>query len=167
MRSILYIISFTLLMSTGCVTGGFDQNEKLDELEATLALAPKVNDIRVNGTELVKDQQSIRDITAGIGEVLNFAVDFQSGNSAQLRDVDIYRQFYDLFQESSPAEDGASDSVVPLTGASDSYEFQVTVPAQDPDGSDLHDGDHIWISFLVSNSSNFLGYKSVRITIVE
>src|SRR6187402_2904674 len=90
-----YIILIGIAFSvSACVTGGFDENPQLDDVNKELAKAPKVDAIIVNGEKLERNTQSVRVVEAAIGDVLDIEAELLSGKSAELVELEVGRQFY-------------------------------------------------------------------------
>ena len=164
-KNIIRLVPVVILLGA-CTTGGFDQNTKLDELNAELAKAPTVASISVNGTVVERNTLSIREIEASIGDDLNLVATLESGANAQLEELEFLRQYFSANSASLPAEAG-SDGFYDVSGVEQDFEFTYTVPAVDDDGDDFHSGDHIIIQFRVRNSNDFFGYKEFQILLVD
>ena len=164
------IIFFLMLVSlTSCVTGGFDNNEQLDKLNSGLATTPKVEQVLVNGEEVVRDTQSRRIVEAKIGDVLDFDVHITSGSGAELEELEFARAYYygEDFQEDPKPVDPETNGFYELTGKSADFTFSYTVPEEDDDGFHFDPGYVIQVFFRVKNSLGNYGYRSIEVHIVE
>lgn len=168
MRRIFILISLSILLAS-CVTGGFDENPQLDDLNSALAKAPKIEEIRVNGTVLERNTQTVRVVEAAIGAELNIEAEVLSGKSAELTELEVSRQYYwnTNFTEAPHPLDEGSDGFYDITGKSYAFSFQYTVPAEDDDGFDFHPGDQIYVYFRALNDRGNYGYKAFEIHIIE
>jgi hypothetical protein len=166
-RKYIYIIllcaSFGL---SSCVTGGFDENTQLDARNEALAKAPGIKDIFVNGAKLERNTQSLRIIEAAPGTVLNFSVEITSGKDAELKTLEVTRQYYGD-EDPLPFDPAATSSVIELSGNTYIYDLAYTVPALDDDGHEFHEGDLILVQMLVGNTSDNFAYRSFEIIITE
>jgi hypothetical protein len=160
---LLFCASFGL---TSCVTGGFDENEQLDARNAELAKAPSIKDIFVNGSKLERNTQSLRIIEAAPGTVLNISAEITSGKDAELRTLEVTRQYYGD-EDPLPFDPSATTAVVELTGNTYVYDLAYTVPAVDDDGHEFAPGDLIFVQMLVGNSTDNFAYRSFEIIITE
>lgn len=167
MKRILISISVLLFLGS-CVTGGFDENPQLDDLNDALAKAPKVDAIFVNGVELQRNSQSVRVVEATIGEVLSIDAEILSGKSAQLSELEVFRQYYWNNGPEAPLPlDPLTTGVYPVTGKEYTFSYDYTVPAQDDDGFDFHAGEQIYVYFRAQNDLGNFGFKAFEIHIVE
>jgi hypothetical protein len=167
-KSIILIISCACFLSS-CVTGGFDDNEQLDDMNAGLAKTPKIKSVMVNGAEVERDTQSRRVVEAKIGDVLNFDVDLTSGSGAQLEELEFFRVYYygEDFQEAPRPVDPDTDGFYEISGKAYNFNFAYTVPAEDDDGFEFHGGYVIQIWFRAKNSIGNYGFRSVEVHIVD
>lgn len=164
-----YIYTLIFCASIGlssCVTGGFDENPQLDARNEALAKAPNINAIFINGTKLERNTQSLRIISAHPGDKLNISAEITSGKDAELSTLEVTRQYYGD-EDPLPLDPNASSSVIDLTGNTYVYDLEYTVPAEDDDGFEFHDGDIILVHMLVGNTSDNFGYRSFEIEIVH
>lgn len=163
---VLLLIAFGL---SSCLSGGFDENEQLDELNDELAKAPKVESIMVNGNLVERNTVSRRVIEAKIGDVLNFDVTLTSGRDATLEELEFFRVYYYLedFQEDPKPVDQTSSGIHPISGTEFDFTYSYTVPEEDDDGFHFDPGYIIQVWFRVKNSIGNYGYKAVEIHIVE
>lgn len=164
---LLYIV--LVITMNACVTGGFDENTQLDERNDALAKAPKIESISINGSLLERNTQSLRVVEAKVGDVLSISASITSGKDAELRDLEVARQYYefDLTEPSMPLDPNAADAVYEVSGNSFVFDLNYTVPAQDDDGYDFHPGDVIYVYLRASNTLDNYGYKAFEIHIVE
>lgn len=162
----LLCIAFSV---SACVTGGFDENPQLDDVNNALAKAPKINEILVNGTVLERNTQSVRVVEAAIGTELTIEAEILSGKSAELTELEVSRQYYwnTTFTEGVQPLDGSTDGFYDITGKSYTYSFQYTVPDVDDDDFDFHPGDQIYVYFRALNDRGNYGYKAFEIHIIE
>jgi hypothetical protein len=165
----IYVLLLLAFGLSSCLTGGFDENEQLDELNGELAKAPKVETIMVNGAEVERNTQSRRVIDAKIGDVLNFDVALTSGKNATLAELEFFRVYYytEDFQEDPQPVDPTSNGIYPITGDEFDFTYSYTVPEEDDDGFHFDPGYIIQVWFRVRNSIGNYGYKAVEIHIVE
>jgi hypothetical protein len=163
---VLLVLAFGL---SSCLTGGFDENEQLDELNSELAKAPKVETIMVNGAEVERNTQSRRVIDAKIGDVLNFDVTLTSGRNASLEELEFFRVYYYTadFQEDPQPVDPTSNGIHTISGSDFEFNYSYTVPEEDDHGEHFLIGDISQIWFRVKNTIGNYGYKAVEIHIVE
>jgi hypothetical protein len=168
MKRIFIFLSASILFAS-CVTGGFDENPQLDDLNDALAKAPKIDEIRVNGILLERNTQSVRVIEAAIGEQLDIEAEILSGKSADLTELEVSRQYYwnTNFTEDPLPLDGATTGFYDITGKSYTFSFQYTVPDVDDDDFDFHPGDQIYVYFRALNDRGNYGYKAFEIHIIE
>lgn len=168
MRKLLILVLTGFYLSS-CVTGGFDNNEQLDDLNAGLAKTPKVQKVTVNGTEVIRDTQSRRIVNAKVNDVLEFAVDLSSGSGAQLEELEFARVYYygEEFEEDPKPVEAGSNGFYDVTGKTDSFSFSYTVPEEDDDGFHFDPGYIIQVFFRVKNSLGNYGYRAIEIHIVE
>lgn len=160
---LLLVASFGL---SSCVTGGFDENPQLDARNEAIAKAPSINAIFVNGTKLERNTQSLRIVEAHPGDVLTISADIASGKDAELETLEVTRQYYGN-EDPLPLDENSESGIIELTGNTYVYDFQYTVPAEDDDGFEFHDGDIILVHLLVGNSSENFGYRSFEILITH
>lgn len=162
----LICIAFSL---SACVTGGFNENPQLDDLNSALSKAPKIDAIMVNGTVLDRNTQSVRVVEAAIGAVLNIEAEVLSGKSAELTELEVSRQYYwnTNFTEAPHPLDEGTDGFYEITGKSFTFSFSYTVPVADDDGFDFHPGDQIYVYFRALNDRGNFGYKAFEIHITE
>lgn len=168
MKRIFILISTSLLLAS-CVTGGFDENTQLDDLNNALAKAPKIDEIRVNGTVLDRNTQSVRVVEAAIGAQLNIEAEILSGKSAELTELEVSRQYYwntNATEDPQPLDEG-TDGFYDINGKSYAFSFQYTIPSADDDGFDFHPGDQIYVYFRALNDRGNYGYKAFEIHIIE
>lgn len=165
----IYVLLLLAFGLSSCLTGGFDENEQLDELNGELAKAPKVESIMVNGVEVERNTQSRRVIDAKIGDVLNFDVTLTSGRNASLEELEFFRVYYytEDFQEAPRPVDPTSNGIYPVTGDEFDFTYSYTVPEEDDDGFHFDPGYIIQVYFRVKNSIGNYGYKAIEIHIVE
>ncbi len=157
-------------MLSSCVTGGFDDNEQLDELNAGLKKTPKVESVKVNGAEVERNTQSRRVVDAKVGDVLNFDVHLTSGSNAQLEELEFSRVYYygEDFQENpKPVDPETGDGMYDISGKSYDFTFSYTVPDEDDDGFHFDPGYVIQIYFRAKNSLGNYGYRAIEVHIVE
>jgi hypothetical protein len=168
MRKLL-IVLLTGFSLSSCVTGGFDDNEQLDKLNAGLAKTPKVQSVVVNGAEVVRDTQSRRIVNAKVNDVLEFDVDLSSGSGAQLEELEFARIYYygEEFQEDPRPVEEDTDGFYEITGKDYNFTFTYTVPEEDDDGFHFDPGYVIQVFFRVKNSLGNYGFRAVEIHIVE
>lgn len=166
-RIIIFIAAAFFLAS--CVTGGFDQNTQLDDLNNAIAKAPKIDEISVNGVKLERNTQSVRVIEAQIGEVLNIEAEVLSGKSAELTELEVSRRYYwnTTFTEGVQPLDGDTNGFYDISGKSYTFSFAYTVPIADDDDFEFHPGDQIYVYFRALNDRGNYGYKAFEIHIVE
>lgn len=163
----IYITLFCAsLMLGGCVTGGFDENPQLTGREAELAKAPKIESISINGTILKRDQQSLRIVHAKPGDVLAISMSIESGKDAQLKELEVVRQYYAV-EDRHPLDPNSTTGVYNLTGNTHVFDLNYTVPVEDDDGFEFAPGDPILVHVLVSNTLDNHGYRSFEIIIDE
>jgi hypothetical protein len=168
MKRIFILISASILLAS-CVTGGFDENTQLDDLNNALAKAPAIDEIRVNGTVLERNTQSVRVVEAAIGAALNIEAEILSGKSSELTELEVSRRYYwnTTFTEGVHPLDGDTDGFYDITGKSYTFSFQYTVPSVDDDDFDFHPGDQIYVYFRALNDRGNYGYKAFEIHIIE
>lgn len=168
MKRIIIFLSASMLLAS-CVTGGFDENPQLDDLNDAQAKAPKIDEIMVNGTVLERNTQSVRVVEAAIGEVLTIEAEVLSGKSAELTELEVSRQYYwnTTFTEGVQPLDGETDGFYDITGKHYTFSFAYTVPATDDDDFDFHPGDQIYVYFRALNDRGNYGYKAFEIHIIE
>lgn len=165
MKKIFISICFlSSLALGGCVTGGFDENPQLDARNEALAKAPNINAIFVNGTKLERNTQSLRIVNAHPGDVLSISAEITSGKEAELSTLEVTRQYYGN-EDPLPLDPSATSPVIELTGNTYVYDLEYTVPAEDDDGFEFHDGDIILVHMLVGNTAENFGYRSFEILI--
>ncbi|HEY0742949.1 MAG TPA: hypothetical protein VGD40_15880 [Chryseosolibacter sp.] len=163
----VYILLFVAAIGlSSCVTGGFDENPQLDARNEALAKAPNINAVFVNGTKLERNAQSLRIVEAHPGDVLTISADISSGKDAELETLEVTRQYYGN-EDPLPLDPNSETGVIDLTGNTYVYDFQYTVPAEDDDGFEFHDGDIILVHMLVGNTSDNFGYRSFEILITH
>lgn len=157
------------MLLASCVTGGFDENPQLDDLNDTLAKAPKIDEITVNGTVIERNTQSVRVVEAAIGQVLSIEAEVLSGKSAELTELEVSRRYYwnTTFTEGVQPLDGETDGFYDITGKSYTFSVEYTVPAADDDDFDFHPGDQILVYFRALNDRGNFGYKAFEIHIIE
>jgi hypothetical protein len=167
-RIFIALVSCACLLSS-CVTGGFDDNEQLDELNDGLKKTPKIESVMVNGTEVERNTQSRRIVEAHIGDVLDFDVDLVSGTGAQLVELEFSRVYYygEDFQEAAKPVDPDTDGFYEISGKSYNFTYSYTVPEVDDDGFDFSGGYVIQVYFRARNSLGNYGYRAVEIHIVD
>ena len=151
---------------SSCVTGGFDENPQLDAHNDALAKAPKINAIFINGTKLERDTHSLRVIEAHPGDVLNISAEITSGKDAELATLEVTREYYGN-EAPQPLDPAATSSVIELSGNTYVYDLKYTVPAEDDDGFEFHDGDPILVKMLVGNTTESYGFRSFTIQIAH
>lgn len=162
------IAVFAMLILSSCVTGGFDENPQLDDLNKALAKAPKIDQILVNGVVLERNTQSVRVVEATIGEVLAIDAELVSGKGAELTELEVSRQYYwNNGPEDPQPLDGTTDGFYDITGTEYTFSYDYTVPAADDDGFDFHAGDQIYVYFRAQNDLGNFGFKAFEIHIVE
>lgn len=198
MRKIVFkyfIWVIVLTVSVSCVTGGFNQNPQLDELNDAIAFSPKVTSLTVNGTEVSRNTQSLYQVDAKIGDVLDIKATFDAGQGAQLSMLQFEQTYFSteieeynwiFFTPGSP-EDIASaytfgpvdpgtdgiydidDAYIPISGATDTFEYSYTVTPTDTFGPYylVVPGDFITLHFRISNSLDNYGYHPIQIHVVE
>jgi hypothetical protein len=151
------------------VTGGFDDNEQLDDMNADLAKTPKIKRVMVNGTEVERDTQSRRIVEAKMGDVLAFDVDLTSGSGAQLVELEFFRVYYygEDFQEAPRPVDPDTNGFYDITGKTYNFTFSYTVPLEDDDGFEFGPGYTIQVYLRAKNSLDNYGYRAVEIHIVD
>jgi|GEM_PF-1564936 len=168
--SINYIaIVLMAVLGAACTTGGFNNNPQLEELENALDKAPNVEAIKVNGTVIEKNTQSLREVDASIGDVLKLEADFTSGKDAQLVELEFYRQYYGRVngQEAPHPVDTLTDGFYNLSGLESTFSYDYTVPAVDDDDFDFEVGTIITIQYRLKNSLDNYGYRALVIHIVD
>lgn len=163
---LMIIISFAL---SSCLTGGFDQNYQLDQHEAELAKAPKIESITINGTLLERNTQSLRVINAKIGDELNIKVEITSGKGAELEQVEFFRIYYygEDFEEDPQPVDPNTNGFLDVSGQSYELNYTYTVPEEDDDGYAFEPGYVIQVFIRARNSLDNFGYKAFEIHLVE
>lgn len=168
MKRIFILVSASVLLAS-CITGGFDENPQLDDLNNALAKAPKIDEIRVNGAVLERNTQSVRVVEAAIGAELIIEADILSGKSADLTELEVSRQYYwnTNFTEAPHPLDGETSGFYDITGKNYSYSVEYIVPDVDDDGFDFHPGDQIYVYFRALNDRGNYGYKAFEIHIIE
>jgi hypothetical protein len=164
----IFISISALLFLGSCVTGGFDENPQLDELNNAQAKAPKVDEIFVNGELLERNTQSVRVVDATIGEVLSIDAEILSGKDAELVELEVARQYYWNNGPEDPLPlDGSTSGFYAITGKEFTFSYDYTVPSEDDDGFDFHPGDQIYVYFRVENSRGNYGFKAFEIHLIE
>jgi len=167
MKKILISI-YVLVFLSSCVTGGFDENPQLDDLNRALAKAPKVDAIFVNGAELVRNTQSVRVVEATIGEILSIDAELLAGKGGKLVELEVSRQYYwNNGPEDPQPLDGSTSGFYEISGSEYTFSYDYTVPAEDDDGFDFHPGDQIYVYFRAENDLGNFGFKAFEIHIVE
>ena len=171
MKTLTNYLSMIVLavLGTACVSGGFDENPQLDELENALKKAPKVESISVNGVVVEKNTQSQRQVDARIGDVLKLDAVFSSGKDAQLTELEFFRQYYGVIypQEAPHPVDSLTDGFYDLSGLESSFSYEYTVPEEDDEGFHFEAGNIITIQIRVKNSLDNYGYRSLVIHLVD
>lgn len=165
-----YIILVSVAISLcSCVTGGFDENTQLDDLDNELAKAPKIDAIMVNGVEVERNTQSVRVVEARIGDVLTIEAEVSSGRKAELTELEVSRQYYynTTFTEDPKPLDGTTTGFYDITGKKYTFSFDYTVPDVDDDDFDFHPGDQIYVYFRALNDRGNYGFKAFEIHIIE
>jgi hypothetical protein len=166
-RKFTYIFLFVASIGlSSCVTGGFDENPQLEGREAELAKAPKIESIAINGTILQRNQQSLRIVEAKPGDVLSISVAIESGKGAELKELEVVRQYY-AAEDPHPLDPNSATGVYQLAGNTHVFDLKYTVPVEDDDGFEFHPGDPILVHLLVSNTLDNHGYRSFEIIIAE
>jgi hypothetical protein len=165
----LFIILLLAPVLTSCLTGGFDNNEQLDELNAGLKKTPKIEKVVVNGVEVVRDTQSRRIVNAKINDVLEFDVDLSSGSGAQLEELEFARVYYygEEFQEDPRPVEGGTSGFYEISGKAYNFTYTYTVPEEDDDGFHFDPGYVIQVFFRPKNSLGNYGFRAIEIHIVE
>ena len=190
-----YLAGLFLISAVACTSGGFNENPKLDELNAAMAFTPKVVSISVNGAVIAKNEQSMYQIDAKLDDVLNITAVFESGKDAELVELQYemtyfgteIEEFNGFFFEPGSPEDAASaytfgpvdpgtngtfepeDAFFLLSGTSETFEGSYTVPEFDHFGPYyyVNPGDFISVHFRVKNSLDNYGYNALQIHVVE
>lgn len=166
---ITYIFIFIAIIFSSCLTGGFDENEQLDRHNAALAKAPKIESVKVNGTEVQRNTVSRRVVDAKIGDVLNISAELSGGLGAQLQELEFSRIYYygEDFEEDPKPVDPDSDGLYDVTGNTTVFDYVYTVPEEDDDGFHFDPGYVIQVYFRAKNSLGNYGYRAIEIHIVE
>jgi hypothetical protein len=164
----LFIYIITAVTLTSCLSGGFDENPQLEELEEGLKAAPKVETLKVNGSEVVRDMESRRIIEAKVNDVLNFDITLSAG-TGELQELEFSRVYYygEDFEEDPKPVDPATDGTYDITGANHTFTYAYTVPEEDDDGFHFDPGYVIQVYVRAKNSLGNYGYRAVEIHIVE
>lgn len=169
MKTLINTLGVMLLavLATSCVTGGFNDNPQLDELEDALAKAPSIEMIKANGEEVKRNTHSIREISAKVGDVVKLEAELTSGKGADLVELEFYRQYYGRIyaQEDPLPVDSLTDGFYDISGKSMTFSYDYTIPTVDDGGHDFEDGNIITIQYRVKNSLENYGYKSLVIEI--
>lgn len=165
----IFLLAAAAFALTSCVTGGFDENPQLDDLENELAKAPKIETISINGTELDRNTQSVRVVEARMGDVLTIEAEVSSGRKAELTELEVSRQYYynTTFTEDPKPLDGTTTGFYDITGKKYTFSFDYTVPDVDDDDFDFHPGDQIYVYFRALNDRGNYGFKAFEIHIIE
>lgn len=155
------------VLATSCVTGGFNDNPQLDDLEDALAKAPSIVMIKANGEEVKRNTHSQREITAKVGDVVKLDAELTSGKGADLVELEFFRQYYGRHyaQEDPHPVDSLTDGFYDITGKSMTFSYDFTVPEVDDDDNPFEDGTIITIQYRVKNSLENYGYRSLIIEI--
>lgn len=162
----ILIILFSALFLGACVTGGFDENPQLDARNEALAKAPKIEAILVNGAILNRNTHSLRVVDAKPGDVLTISASIASGKGAELKSLEVTRQYYGE-EDPLPLDENSEDGKYELTGNTHVFDLNYTVPAKDDDGFEFHDGDIILVHMLVGNTLDNFAYRSFEIVITH
>jgi hypothetical protein len=168
MRNICLIIILALSLSS-CLTGGFDENPQLEELQNALDKAPKIESLKVNGTEVERNTQSRRIVEAKVGDVLNFDITVASGSDAELEELEFSRVYYygEDFQEDPKPVNPDTNGFYEISGSTYNFTYSYTVPTEDDDGFHFDPGYVIQLFVRARNSVGNYGYRAVEIHIVE
>lgn len=169
MKKILtYIASLAIpcILLSSCVTGGFDENPQLDERNKALAKAPKIESISINGTVLQRNTHTLRVVEAKPGDVLMISASIASGKDAELKSLEVTRQYYGD-EDPLPLDEDSEDGKYQLTGNTHVFDYSYTVPVEDDDGAEFHDGDIILVNMLAGNTLDNFAYKSFEIVITH
>jgi hypothetical protein len=161
-RNYIFLYLFVLTSLSACVTGGFDENPQLDEHNAALAKAPKVESISVDGTVVERNTQSIRVANVHIGDVIHISASLNSGKGAELKELEVQRQYYGE-EDPLPLDPDSPTGFYDLSGNTHVFDLDYTVPAEDDDGFEFSDGDVIFVYFRVSNTLDNYGYKAMEL----
>jgi hypothetical protein len=165
-KSIYIFLIFAPFILSSCVTGGFDENPQLDELNAAIAKAPKIESIAVNGAVVERNQQSRRIVEAHVGDVLQISAEITSGQSAELDSLEVSRQYYGN-EDPLPLDHNDADGFYELSGNTFVYDLTYTVPEEDDDHFHFAPGDVILVYFRAKNTLGNYGYKAFEIQITE
>ena len=197
-------ISFVALAALAfgaCTSGGFDENPQLDALEEAQAKAPKIMSISVNGVQIDRDQQSLRKVEAKQGDVINITAIIDAGTGGDLVDMRFEQTFFSTeieefntiypqddaeadateyhFGPVDPGADGVysgdlNEAIMPLTGASATFEYSYTIPQFTFDDGVLdytccfvNPHDLISIHLRPRNSEGYYGIMSLVIEVIE
>lgn len=168
MRNIFVFILISITLSS-CLTGGFDENEQLDEMNKQLAKTPQVESVKVNGEEVQRNRLSRRVVEARIGDALEFDVLLKSGKGATLEELEFERVYYygEDFQEDPQPVDPETNGVYELSGNQFQFTYNYTVPEEDDDGFHFDPGYTIQLYFRARNSLGNYGYRAIEVLIVE
>jgi hypothetical protein len=166
MRNLILFIIIGMGLSS-CLSGGFDENPQLEELEEALKSAPKIESLKINGTEVQRDTQSRRIIEAKIGDVLDFDVTLNAG-AGVLEELEFSRVYYygEDFQE-DPKPVDPNTGMYQISGATYNFTYSYTVPEEDDDGFHFDPGYVIQVYLKAKNSVGNYGYRAVEVHIVE
>lgn len=170
MMRTIYLLIATVFMLSSCLTGGFDQNEQLDEHKKALAKAPKVESISINGEELERDTESRWVVEAAIDDDLVITAHITSGKGAELEEIEFSRIYYygESFEEDAqPVDPSSADGIITVSGKEYDLSYTYTVPEEDDDGYAFEAGYVIQIYFLVKNDLENYGYKAFEVHIVD
>lgn len=168
MRNLIYAISLAFTL-TSCLTGGFDQNPQLEELEDAIKTAPKIESLKINGAEVQRNTQTRRVVEAAMGDVLKFDV-MISGGTAELDELEFSHIFYygDPDYESDPVlVDADATEPMKISGKTYNFLYDYTVPELDLDGDPMHPGDVIQVFVRAKNTIDNYGYRAIEVHITE
>lgn len=166
-RTIIFLLVASTLSS--CLTGGFDENPQLDDMNDQLALTPQFKSVKVNGTEIQRNATSRRVVDAHGGDVLNIALELTGGASADLEEIELFRVYYfgEDYQEPPRPMEGGTDGFFELSGRTTVFEYAYTVPEEDDDGFHFEPGHIIQLNFRAKNSLENFGFRTLEVRFTE
>lgn len=164
----LILYSLVAITLSSCLTGGFNENPQLEELEEALKTAPKIESLKVNGNEVQRDTKSRRVVEARVGDVLNFDVTVNAG-SGELNQLEFFRVYYygEDFQEDPRPVDPSGTGFYEINGSTYNFTYAYTVPSEDDDGYHFDPGYVIQMYVRARNSLDNFGYRAVEVRIIE